>query len=370
MMSSTHNNDNNNTDTNIKNLWKMLDDMAENDPEAYEKFVTKNMTSRKKMLRPKAGTVLKGYASYGKKKVFINLTSHPAVSAPIGSNGKELLDDAPGWAAREIPLLVGDLRDDVKDKKDAKCLVVDVVFSPWVLKRIQSKGDRENEFKDHVANVAVNWVKDEHNLKISSWKYIKSLYKGGEGEQGFVPVVFSTKEENTKKEEEQMDNDEDTKIKNDVMSTPSDLLSHIRKSAKLSKTQEEEETFQLSSSRNTEETKKKKLFIQELDENGKMKKNKKSRPAVRKGFLHRKSTKTRLYSDEGSNEGAPPENPYPWANVVGTLVSFSDTHTHTHTQLSTYSFASLRSTPSIGFCFKTCDVEKKKKTFLAHTHRY
>ena len=53
-----------------------------------------------------------------------------------------------------------------------------------------------------------------------------------------------------------MDNDEDTKIKNDVMSTPSDLLSHIRKSAKLSKTQEEEETFQLSSSRNTEETKK------------------------------------------------------------------------------------------------------------------
>ena len=39
-------------------------------------------------------------------------------------------------------------------------------------------------------------------------------------------------------------------------------------------------------------------------------------------------------------------------------LSLSRTHTHTHTQLSTYSFASLRSTPSIEFCFKTCDVEK------------
>ena len=39
----------------IKNLWKMLDDMAENDPEAYERFVKKNAGGMRKTLRPKAG---------------------------------------------------------------------------------------------------------------------------------------------------------------------------------------------------------------------------------------------------------------------------------------------------------------------------
>ena len=110
----------------IKNLWKMLDDMAENDPEAYERFVKKNAGMRK-TLRPKAGAVLKGFAlnEGTMKKIFINLTSHPAVTAPTGANGKELDDDAPAWAAREIPLLVGVLRK-MTDKKNAACLVVEV----------------------------------------------------------------------------------------------------------------------------------------------------------------------------------------------------------------------------------------------------
>ena len=150
----------------IKNLWKMLDDMAENDPEAYERFVKKNAGGMRKTLRPKAGAVLKGFAlnEGTMKKIFINLTSHPAVTAPTGANGKELDDDAPAWAAREIPLLVGVLRK-MTDKKNATCLVVDVVFSPWVLKRLESKDERDSEFKDHVANLAANWVKDEHNLR-------------------------------------------------------------------------------------------------------------------------------------------------------------------------------------------------------------
>ena len=129
----------------VKNLWKMLDDMAENDPEAYERFVKKNAMAggKRKTIRPTAGRVLKlfGFADGEMKKIFINLTSHPAVNAPIGANGKELGVDAPGWAAREIPLLVGILRE-TRDKKDAKCLAVDVVFSPWVLKRIQNKRQR------------------------------------------------------------------------------------------------------------------------------------------------------------------------------------------------------------------------------------
>ena len=41
----------------VKNLWKMLDDMAENDPEAYERFVKKNAMAggKRKTLRPTAG---------------------------------------------------------------------------------------------------------------------------------------------------------------------------------------------------------------------------------------------------------------------------------------------------------------------------
>ena len=101
------------------------------------------------------------------------------------------------------------------------------------------------------------------------------------------------------------------------MSSPSELLSHMRDSTELNTTTTTKVELPSSAETKTD----RKSLIQELDERGevikKKKMKKKTKPAVRKGFLHRKS-KTRLYSDEGSNEGAPAPSPYPWANVVDT----------------------------------------------------
>ena len=123
-----------------------------------------------------------------------------------------------------------------------------------------------------------------------------------------------------KKREEASEKEDAKKNETNVMSSPSELLSHMRDSTELNTTTttKVELPSSLSSSAETKTTDRKSL-IQELDESGKVikKKKKKTKPAVRKGFLHRKS-KTRLYSDEGSNEGAPAPSPYPWANVVDT----------------------------------------------------
>ena len=163
--------------------------------------------------------------------------------------------------------------------------------SPWVLKRLESKDERDSDFKDHVANLAANWVKDEHNLKVSSWKYIKSLYKGGEGERGFDPVAFSEPKRKRRERRHQKKKKQKRK-KRDVMSSPSELLSHMRDSTELNTTTTTKVELRFSETKTTD----RKSLIQELDESGKVikkKKKKKTKPAVRKGFLHRKS-KTRL----------------------------------------------------------------------------
>eukprot|EP00939_MAST-03C_sp_MAST-3C-sp1_P000996 g996.t1 len=324
-------------------IWKMLDDMAENDPEAYEKFVKEKAgdvaSTRAKCFTPKAGLVLKGYTLRGGSmlKLFINVCSHPGVQTPLAANGKPLGDDAPGWAARQIPLLVGALRE-TRDKKGVVCLVVDVVFSPWVLKRLGGPDPREEEFKQQVADLAASWVKDEHGLGIhsSSYKYIRSVYKGGTGDNNIDPVPFSLDEHPVSAEG--MDKEEGGETKatassssspsaSRLMQSPGALLTHMRRA------NEEEEKKEVGGAKKTtrvgSERGKRKPLIQEIgikevsSSSASSKKKKKKKPAVRKGFLNRCSTSgerkknSALLYPTGSSEGEV-ANPYPWANVVDT----------------------------------------------------
>ena len=127
--------------------------------------------------------------------------------------------EAPGWAARQIPLLVGKPRA-MDDHAGKTSIVVDVLYNPWVLVRLGRKTDASEEnFIRHVVDLALKWVADElgeeKELR-SGWKVsvengeqrrllvsvtfiflpraavwpqiINSAYKGGIGENGVVPV--------------------------------------------------------------------------------------------------------------------------------------------------------------------------------------
>jgi len=325
------------------NIWKMLDDMAENDPEAYEKFVKEHAGDAARSLKrnsfvPRAGKVLKGYALRDGAflKLFINICSHPGVQVPLGADGKHLDDNAPGWAARQIPLLVGKLRES-EDKKGAACLVVDVVFNPWVLRRLDSPDAREEAFKQQVADLAASWVKQDYGIgaNTSSYKYIRSVYKGGTGTNGATPLPFSLESHPVSEEMEDEDKaaasvkSSDKESKN-VMSSPSSLLSHMRDREDV---EEENDKSTAAEKKSDESSTRRRPLIQEIGAVTTTKETKKKKKtksgggggsAIRKGFLFRKKngerrkSASRLYPTSGSGEGKPAPSPYPWANVVDT----------------------------------------------------
>ena len=215
-----------------ENFIKMLDDMRENDPDGYKAFIDETLkkgpppgmmeggaeaaaaavlggrglpggaAATQRGFRPTAGFVLKttavdaagGGAGAGGAplKVFLNCCSHRGIQKPMDARDQPLKDDAPAYAARQIPLLIGP-RHDVEDHSGARAAAFDVLFNPWVIRRAVT----DPAFEAQVAELALKWVTDElaavggAKLRLSrKWKRIKSRYKGGEGADGRTPRFF------------------------------------------------------------------------------------------------------------------------------------------------------------------------------------
>lgn len=342
----------------INNMWKMLDDMAANDPEAYEAYVAKHLgedainakrkgKKRRKSFIPNPGIVVKTWVnddmSGQRKKMFLNICSCEGVEPPISANGTQLGANDPYTHARQIPLLVSPVRDMV-DKSGSDCLAVDVVYNPWVVTQIS----RFAEFRDQVVRLAMQWTLDETGIKlrVGHYKKINSVYKGGTGFNGNTPVPFpipapigeSRDSSNETKQspggaDPSTQNEPATLKKHDFMSDPATMIKHLSSS----KNAQDEQTSGLSLRVHTKKPKgdqgpsRKAIEVISSSERkpggttkskGKGKSKSKSKGAVRKGFLNRASKKGKgkglgLYGEAGSNEHEP-QNPYPWANVVDT----------------------------------------------------
>eukprot|EP00941_MAST-03F_sp_MAST-3F-sp1_P003128 g3128.t1 len=323
------------------NMWKMLDDLQANDPEAYKEFVKKSMAEGadeflskggKKKLRnyivPTPRWVIKGRkldrGNPNPPKLFVNITSHEGLQMPLDAGGREVKEGMPGAAAKQIPLLVGKPRTIELKSSCNTAVAIDVVFNPWVI----DVAEHDNIFKSYVADLALNWVVKDNGatfLLRPGWKFIRSLYKGGQGEQGTEPVRFDISDE-LESTDNSCDGKEDCKKENcgnvaddssslttinpsSSLNDPSELLKCLRSK----KTKDESSDIISSSSKVT-----KKPLIQMLDEKGNVEKErpKKKKPAVRKGFLRKKTLD--LYGEEGSNEGNPPPDPYPFAKTIDT----------------------------------------------------
>jgi hypothetical protein len=181
-------------------LWKMLDNMYENDPEEYKNFIETQMklgeehkqqeeeknkhgngntgntgnrskatasgvsgaasagafassSSSTRTFQPNGIFVVKAYGRYLKNKIFLNICCHRGVQKPMGASGTEVQDNTQPHLARQIPLLVGVPRE-VKDVAGVGCTAIDVVFNPWVT----NQAEHNTMFKSQVVDLAMKWV--------------------------------------------------------------------------------------------------------------------------------------------------------------------------------------------------------------------
>eukprot|EP00948_MAST-09A_sp_MAST-9A-sp1_P000869 g869.t1 len=335
-------------------MWKMLDEMQENDPEGYKTFIENtmkeakesnaNLEQKKKTFTPTAGFVIKtvttstGYSPV--RKVFINVCSHKGVSRPLDAKGDELPETAPTVYARQIPLLVGPLRT-LANPKNPKIAYdyIDVVFSPWTVLHCE----REKQWKINVVELAITWVEQDVNLKLSrGWKCIKSVYKGGSGPNGNTPCPFPLELAQAQGKgsgdsaAKQKDDAVDERSRMPKLNDPQSLLQQIQTTKR--QTEEDSTNTKLSeinitsTSSNSTNAKKKSLIV-EVDKNGneikkkkvKKKKKKKTSGGLKAGFLNnpKASIGGSLYP-EGSNEGAPKKTIYDKFNVVDTRTMSQD----------------------------------------------
>ncbi|OQS07236.1 hypothetical protein THRCLA_00758 [Thraustotheca clavata] len=261
------------------NIWSMLDDLAQNDQQAYNEFIASQLQSEMNKMKftPLPGFVVK-YSIMKKdgtkQKLFINCCAHQCIGLPKNpNNGKDVPHDSrsvPNTSNLEIPLAIGELR--TRQIQGEECYVVDAVFNPWVLER--SRWDAK--FKMDAMQLASHWVHEEKGVElIHPGKLIKSVYKGGIGNGVHVITNdFIVPDEQPKEP-----------IENQVLESPQDLLKTI-----VNEPQANPQPFELKTSRSP----KKKPFIQEI---------KSKHPVVKKGFLNQ--SKARPLYPTGSSECKP-----------------------------------------------------------------
>ncbi|TMW57286.1 hypothetical protein Poli38472_003211 [Pythium oligandrum] len=181
------------------NLWKMLDEMAENDPKAYQEFIheqikdgppmaastneTGTPSASPRYFDPLPGCVVKCTmvdVQQQEQKLFVNLCAHEIVDMPKNPNSdRDVPRDTravPHTSNLQIPLVIGSLRK-IHDVSGAACHAVDVVFHPWVLERCEWDAN----FKREVLKLAIEWIQQDAKIKLTTptGKFIKSRYKGG-----------------------------------------------------------------------------------------------------------------------------------------------------------------------------------------------
>ena len=285
------------SDPDAKAIWDHLNELAENDPQAYQAFIQKQQRevsleeSRKDQLVPVPGFTVKSFLP--SQKLFINCCSHERVQPPVDAAGKSVdvsKDVLVNTSGMTIPMVVGKLRE-MKDHEGKKAKVVDTIFNPWVIG--QATGV-DKVFKSQVTELAIQMVNEEFgfSVPVRRYKLIRSQYKGGRLVDGRVRVVPHRLSE--------VDEDVENLLEN-----PANVLKQLRKKEE----SEEAETRHLELPQTRTQSSGGKTYagtnnmpmIEELGKRSGNANGKKKKPAVKKGFLNNECVN--LYP-EGSNEGA------------------------------------------------------------------
>ncbi|OCT72518.1 PIH1 domain-containing protein 2 [Xenopus laevis] len=129
----------------VNQLWSMLDDMAENSPESYQKFIQRHMKEGKEFMAPPEPNlcIQTKILEPDEKILFINICQWKRVPAPMSE-------------AHPVPLSAGQLETLSDDT------VVDIAYNPEVLKRAH----QDPVDLDQLVRLAMKYVEEQYKITL------------------------------------------------------------------------------------------------------------------------------------------------------------------------------------------------------------
>ncbi|KAM6044657.1 PIH1 domain-containing protein 2 isoform 1-T1 [Theristicus caerulescens] len=146
-------------------LWSLLDEMAENDPQAYRRLLRQQRAEAERLCAPPEPHLCLRARPAGAvgRPLFINVCSWKRVPAP----------EAP---ADPIPVSAGPL-DEVSGEGDLYS-IIDIAYNPDVLQR----GEENPENMEHLIHLTLKFVEERCNLILSYLYTIESFKLKGSRE--------------------------------------------------------------------------------------------------------------------------------------------------------------------------------------------
>ncbi|KAM4703721.1 PIH1 domain-containing protein 2 [Rhinophrynus dorsalis] len=129
----------------VNQLWSMLDDMAENSPESYQKFIQRHMKEGKDIMAPPEPNLClqTKILEPEEKELFINICKWKRVPVPQSD-------------AHPVPLSAGRL-DSVSE-----AAVFDIAYNPEVLKR----ADHDPVELDQLIRLTMKYIEEQHKVTL------------------------------------------------------------------------------------------------------------------------------------------------------------------------------------------------------------
>ncbi|RXN03999.1 PIH1 domain-containing 2-like isoform X1 [Labeo rohita] len=146
----------------VNQLWSMLDDMSQNNPEEYRTFIERQLREGAEFHSPPQCHACIRTAFLGPKKgiLYINMCAWKRVPAPTSYSDP-------------VPVCGG--RMETVTEENEEYSVIDVAFNPEVLQ--MSEKDKHEKEKLHL--LALNFIQGQHNLNLSQhYKLTKDKIKG------------------------------------------------------------------------------------------------------------------------------------------------------------------------------------------------
>ncbi|XP_047603461.1 PIH1 domain-containing protein 2 isoform X2 [Lutra lutra] len=148
--------------TQVTQFWNLLDDLAESNPESYEKFIEQQLKEGKQLCAtPEPQLCLQTRILKPKEKVlFINLSQWKRIPAPQS-------------ITHPVPLRVG-TPEDMSETSDVYT-VIDVAYNPDVLQA----AEKDQVKKDQLIRMAMKCIEEQFQLTLShSYSIAKFRIKG------------------------------------------------------------------------------------------------------------------------------------------------------------------------------------------------
>lgn len=187
--------------TEAKELWSMLDNLSNSDPSAYTAYMKEQARSMQEMLQRsdhnKYITPVKGFAvkvwltkqttssiRIHSDCLFMNFCKHRSVRMPHDSKG---IDVSTISETIHVPLYISALRD-TEDEHGNLAYVLDIISNPWCFEK-----SADATFMKSFVQLGIVSVEEEHQLSLTeTWEQLScSYYNRRDGQQLEEVAPFS-----------------------------------------------------------------------------------------------------------------------------------------------------------------------------------